>query len=66
VFSDGLTEAHNPSGEMFCEWRVVETLVGAPPWSAGKCLTALLNSVEEFQAGLAQEDDLSLLLVSRM
>jgi sigma-B regulation protein RsbU (phosphoserine phosphatase) len=65
VFSDGLTEAHNPAGEMFRERRVVEALLGAPSWSPRKCLAALLRSVEEFQDGLGPEDDLSLLVVFR-
>jgi sigma-B regulation protein RsbU (phosphoserine phosphatase) len=65
VFSDGLTEAHNRTGEMFRERRVVETLRGARACSAAAGVAALLAAVEEFQAGLGQEDDQSLLIVAR-
>jgi sigma-B regulation protein RsbU (phosphoserine phosphatase) len=65
VFSDGLTEAHNRDGEMFREQRVRKALSAARSWSAGDALGALLGSVEEFHAGVGQEDDLSLLVVSR-
>jgi serine phosphatase RsbU (regulator of sigma subunit) len=65
VFSDGLTEAHNPTGEMFRERRVVEALRRARAWSAEGSVAALLGAVEEFRAGPGQEDDLSLLVVQR-
>ena len=65
VFSDGLTEAHDRAGEMFRERRVVETLRGARPWSAVGGVAALLGAVEEFHAGVGQEDDLSLLVAYR-
>jgi serine phosphatase RsbU (regulator of sigma subunit) len=65
VFSDGLTEAHRSNGEMFREERVVNTLRQAQPWSAKASLRALVDTVEAFQEEAGQEDDLTLLVMSR-
>ncbi len=65
VFSDGLGEARNADGEMFREGRVVEALRAARSSSAAGGLTALLGAVEEFHAGVGQEDDVSVLVVHR-
>jgi serine phosphatase RsbU (regulator of sigma subunit) len=65
LFSDGVTEARHRDGQLFREEGVVEALRGARPWSALGGAGALLGAVEEFHAGVGQEDDLSLLVVYR-
>jgi sigma-B regulation protein RsbU (phosphoserine phosphatase) len=65
VFSDGLTEARNPDGEMFRAPRAAEVLHGARARPAGEVLAALRAAAERFTGSANQEDDLTLVVVRR-
>jgi serine phosphatase RsbU (regulator of sigma subunit) len=65
LYSDGLTEAHSPSGEMFSSHRV-QTLLEARAGSSKPLIGYLLSELVAFTgAGWAQEDDVTLLSVQR-
>jgi phosphoserine phosphatase RsbU/P len=63
AFSDGLTEALNASGEEFGEERLlscIESNCGLRPAALVQCL---LDMVQQFTAGAAQSDDLTVLVL---
>ena len=63
LFSDGVTEAMDPSEELYGVPRLVELLNGrleCPLEDIQKCV---LESVETFTRGASQADDLTLLIV---
>lgn len=63
--SDGVFEARNPEGDVFGERRV-ETLVATHPAATVEQLACTLRAaVAAFAQGLAQEDDVTLVLVRR-
>jgi len=63
-YTDGVTEARNPSGEEYGEGRLLELLrsldVGS---SAAEVVAAVQRSVFEFTAGTEQADDMTLLVL---
>ena len=65
MYTDGVTEARNPQGEMFGAQRLAalrETHAGA---SAEELLAAIETAVHEFIAGAEPTDDLTMLAVNR-
>ena len=65
VYSDGVTEAQDPKGEMFGEERLIQLIKNEAP-SGGEALEkGILQSIEEFTRGVAQTDDITFLLVER-
>jgi serine phosphatase RsbU (regulator of sigma subunit) len=60
IYSDGVTEATNAAGEEFGEERLVEAVRGASGLTAGDLVARLRQAVEEFAAGSASPDDLTL------
>jgi sigma-B regulation protein RsbU (phosphoserine phosphatase) len=66
LFSDGLTEAYSPGGEMLRAWRVAEVLRGGRTRTADEILTALREEVESFTGRANPEDDLTLVVVRRV
>lgn len=65
-FSDGITEALNPNGEVFGDARLLKVLRHHSGASAPTLLTAITQSVAAHAAGAAQADDMTLLVVQRM
>lgn len=65
-FSDGITEALNPDGEVFGDVRLFKVLRHHSGASAPTLLTAITQSVAAHTAGAAQADDMTLLVVQRM
>ena len=64
LYSDGLTEAHNPSREMFGGPRL-GALVGEEP-AGTKLIDRLLSELESFTgAGWEQEDDITMVALRR-
>jgi sigma-B regulation protein RsbU (phosphoserine phosphatase) len=63
VFSDGVTEAVNTSGEEFEEDRIREVVEPIRTDSIQKVQAALLRSVRDFSQGLSQSDDITVLVV---
>jgi sigma-B regulation protein RsbU (phosphoserine phosphatase) len=66
IYSDGVTEAERPGGEMFGEERLLAAMNGVRGASAGDAMAALLRAVEEFTGGAEQADDISIVVVRRM
>ena len=64
-YSDGLTEAENPAGEMFEEARVLQIIRGAGPLGAGAVTEKLTQELEQFTKGHAQTDDITILVMGR-
>ena len=60
-YTDGITEAHNPAGEMFGTQRLDEVLEGCV-LQASALLEAVLRAVEQFAAGHPADDDQTLLV----
>lgn len=64
VYTDGVTEAMNPTHELFGAERIEETLKVAPHGASAKTLTEnLLTSVAQFVSGAPQSDDITLLII---
>ena len=66
VYSDGLTEAENVSGEMFGEDRVKEVICNQAPAGAEELHEALLLAIHEFTRGRAQTDDITIVIAQRI
>jgi sigma-B regulation protein RsbU (phosphoserine phosphatase) len=62
-YTDGITEARNPAGELFGTKRLDEALAECAP-DASKVLDAVLGAVEQFVAGYPADDDRTLLVAS--
>jgi serine phosphatase RsbU (regulator of sigma subunit) len=65
LFSDGVTEAANPGGEMFGEVRIGSVLAECRNRSAADTMQQILGAVEEFIRGAEQVDDISILVLRR-
>src|SRR5271168_1048131 len=63
MFSDGVTEAMNPSEELFGVPRLKEVLTGQPECPLEVIQKCILESVENFARGAHQADDLTLLIL---
>jgi serine phosphatase RsbU (regulator of sigma subunit) len=64
VFSDGVSEAFNPAGEEFEDARILKSIERAPGRDVQNQLEHLFSSVKAFTAGAAQNDDVTVLVVS--
>jgi len=62
LLSDGITEAYDAAHELYGEERVMELLQAASSAPYGR---ALLAAVDLWQAGIASNDDITLLEVWR-
>jgi PAS domain S-box-containing protein len=63
IYSDGITEAINPSGELFGIERLLEVAAREARSGAEEFSTAVLRAVELFQDGLALSDDATLVVI---
>jgi phosphoserine phosphatase RsbU/P len=63
IFTDGLVEAENPSGEEYGEPRMVETVRALSKRSAAEDLERLLSSVDAFVGAARQHDDITCLIL---
>jgi sigma-B regulation protein RsbU (phosphoserine phosphatase) len=66
IYSDGVTEAERPGGEMFGEERLLAAMNRVRGASAEASLAALLRAVEEFTGGAEPADDISVVVVRRV
>jgi phosphoserine phosphatase RsbU/P len=64
-YSDGLTEAENPAGEMFEEERVLQIIRDAGPYGADAVIDKLTRELENFTKGHPQTDDITILVMGR-
>jgi sigma-B regulation protein RsbU (phosphoserine phosphatase) len=63
LYTDGVTEAMNPAGELFGEEPLVELMRAAPLAAARPCIEAVVRAVHAHAAGAEQSDDITLLAV---
>jgi sigma-B regulation protein RsbU (phosphoserine phosphatase) len=61
-YTDGITEAESPTGEMFGTGRLDEVLLEAGSCAAQGCLDDILQRIDTFTAGAPAEDDRTLLV----
>ena len=66
VYSDGLTDAENPKGEMFGEKRLLEIIRQEGPSGSSAIEQSLLKSLESFTHGMPQTDDITLVVVEKV
>lgn len=65
LYSDGLVEAHNPSWEMFDDWRLSAFIAGQKPAGPG-LVQCVLDELHNFTGpDWEQEDDVTLLALHR-
>lgn len=61
VFTDGVTEAMDVSGQLYGEERLEQLLTGSAETLADGLTTVSLNAVEAFEEGAEQSDDVTIL-----
>ncbi len=65
LYTDGITEAFSPSGDMYGEARLLDTLHSATGGDASALLDAVESSVKDFMDSLRPSDDMTMLVVKR-
>jgi serine phosphatase RsbU (regulator of sigma subunit) len=65
VYSDGLTDAENPKGEMFGEKRLLEVIRQEGPLGSPAVEQRILKAIEDFTHGMPQTDDITLVVVEK-
>jgi serine phosphatase RsbU (regulator of sigma subunit) len=65
LLSDGIYETGNGSGEQFGEDRVEQVVAAHHERGMAALSAALLDAVQAFADGAAQEDDITVVLVRR-
>lgn len=65
IFTDGVTEAQNPAGELWGEDALIELLRALRSEPPRRLASRLLESVRAFESGRPASDDVTLLLVRR-
>jgi sigma-B regulation protein RsbU (phosphoserine phosphatase) len=65
LFSDGVTEATNPSDELFSEERFEQWLLDHNQLSAEEMKDALLKTLQDYADGSPQSDDITFIIVKR-
>jgi sigma-B regulation protein RsbU (phosphoserine phosphatase) len=63
LYTDGITEAHGPGGELFGTGRLDTVLCGAPP-VASELVEAILTAVADFTENTPAHDDRTLVVAS--
>ena len=61
IFSDGVTEASDPDGEMFGEERLIEAVEGCSSLPAEDLPRRVLDEVTRFVGGSPQQDDITVI-----
>ena len=64
-YTDGLSEAFSPDGDLFEEERIIAVLQGRKSESAEKILGGIEDALDEFVGDAEQSDDLTMLLLQR-
>ena len=63
VYSDGLTDAENPHGEMFGEKRLLDIIQQEAPSGSQAVEQKFLREIENFTEGRPQTDDITFLVI---
>ncbi|HSR69114.1 MAG TPA: SpoIIE family protein phosphatase [Acidobacteriota bacterium] len=66
VYSDGLTEAENPSEDMYGEERLIELLKNSGASGGEAVEDKIFETLEEFTQGHDQTDDITFMLIERL
>jgi sigma-B regulation protein RsbU (phosphoserine phosphatase) len=66
AYSDGLTEAENPQGEMLGEERVKTVIRSQAPSGAKHLEQQLLETIQSFTRGRSLTDDITIMIVERV
>ena len=66
LYSDGVTEATNPSGDEFGEQRLADLLMGLRAAPAGELIRAINEELEAFAAGAPPADDVTIVVARRL
>jgi sigma-B regulation protein RsbU (phosphoserine phosphatase) len=66
AYSDGLTEAENPRGEMLGEEGVKQVILAQAPSGSKQLEQKLLETIQNFTAGRSLTDDITIILVERV
>lgn len=64
IYTDGVSEAMNPAGDLYGLSRLRETITKSPPQPA-RLAQAILADVKRHAAGRAQNDDITLMVFGR-
>ncbi len=65
LYTDGITEHRNKSGELFGEVRLIEILQNSSHLPAREVLNRIFNAVFTFSEGSEPEDDMTLVVLKR-
>ena len=65
LYTDGISEANNPSGKEYGVSRLAQFAGSRHNWAPDDLLTASLQDIEEFAAGTRQRDDQTLMVLHR-
>ncbi len=63
LFTDGATDARNPSGEIFGDAALTAAIAAAPKNTSDALVAGIIDAVLNFSAGAPPEDDLTLLAI---
>ena len=66
LYTDGLTDALNSSGEMFGEERLWEVIENNPGKMAQEMIDHIMEAVEKYSRNTPLADDLTLIVISRV
>jgi serine phosphatase RsbU (regulator of sigma subunit) len=65
VYSDGLTDAETPHGEMFGEKRLLEIIRRECPSGSDAVEQSFLKAIQDFTEGMPQTDDITFVVVEK-
>jgi sigma-B regulation protein RsbU (phosphoserine phosphatase) len=65
LYTDGITEAFNPAGEMFGNERLLGCLDGETGRTAEETASMLMEQVNHFAAGAPQSDDIAIVVIRK-
>ena len=63
MFSDGVSEAMDATGEEFGDDRLIDVADGARDRSAQSLVDAIVAAVREFTKGAPQSDDITVMVI---
>ena len=64
LYTDGVTEAHNPQKELFGEERLMSILNRTDGEKGETVLSEILNEVNTFASGVEQFDDITMSILT--
>ena len=65
LYTDGIPDAQNVTGEFFDEDRFIEIVLGSPGHTAHQLQDSILNDMQDFVEDAPQFDDITLMILKR-